>query len=50
MINLQAVEEAAKGWNEVTPFPHLIVDNFFNNDVARQLELEFPDFNDSKWQ
>ena len=49
MINLSAIEAASKGWIERAPFPHLIVDNFFEEDVARRLESEFPEFEDSIW-
>lgn len=33
----------------ITPFPHIIIDNFINNDLALELSNEFPDYNDEKW-
>jgi len=31
------------------PFPHLVIDNFFDYNLANRLECEFPEFNDNKW-
>tara|TARA_B100000767_G_C19765037_1_gene537119 strand:+ start:1747 stop:2529 length:783 start_codon:yes stop_codon:yes gene_type:complete len=49
MINLDALKNAAEGWTENAPFPHLVVDNFFVDEVAEQLEKDFPDFDDNSW-
>ena len=47
MINLNA--EIAEGWSEKKPFPHLVIDDFFEFEVAMQLEKEFPDFDSDVW-
>ena len=49
MINIDAIRDAAVGWKDQKPYPHMIVDNFFNEDVAIQLEAEFPCFEDNAW-
>lgn len=33
----------------IDPYPHYIIDNFFEEEVARKLESEFPDYNSDKW-
>jgi hypothetical protein len=32
-----------------SPYPHSIIDNFFPEDLAKQLESEFPNYQDSCW-
>ena len=49
MINLESIKRASCNWTEQKPFPHFIVDNFFETDVAKDLEKEFPNFDDSVW-
>lgn len=49
MVNLDAIIEASINWSKNKPFPHFIVDEFFDAGVARDLEKEFPDFADSAW-
>lgn len=34
---------------ETSPFPHVIIDDFFEHEVACQLEAEFPPYNDPSW-
>jgi hypothetical protein len=49
MINLESLTKAAVDWKDQKPFPHIVVDNFFCDEVAKQLENEFPDFEDEIW-
>jgi glucan-binding YG repeat protein len=32
-----------------TPFPHIVIDNFLNEELAIELSNEFPDYKDEKW-
>jgi hypothetical protein len=32
-----------------TPFPHIVIDNFLNEELALELSNEFPDYKDEKW-
>ena len=49
MINLDSLKKASINWTNQTPFPHFIVDDFFEVDVAKELEKEFPSFEDNVW-
>ncbi len=49
MINFKSLKILSKGWRDVMPFPHIVIDNFFENDIALALESEFPEFEDSVW-
>ena len=49
MINLAAIQSTPKNWEQAKPFPHFVIDNFFAEDVAKQLEDEFPDFESNIW-
>lgn len=49
MINLESIKLASCNWTENKPFPHFIVDDFFDAYVAKDLEKEFPSFDDSLW-
>ena len=49
MINFSAIELASQGWVENQPFPHFVVDDFFEKNVAKRLEAEFPQFGDKLW-
>ena len=30
-------------YNDATPFPHIVIDNFFNEDILNKIILDFPD-------
>ena len=49
MINLDNFSAASNNWMEAEPFPHFVVDNFFANEVAADLEADFPDFDSEIW-
>ena len=44
MIKINKLAKASLGWRKAKPFPHVIIDNFFDTKIAKQLESEFPDF------
>lgn len=49
MICLEAIKKASEGWENNEPFPHCVVDGFFDESLARKLESEFPPFNSDVW-
>lgn len=49
MINKDLIIEKAKYWKDNQPFPHLVIDNFFDISVANKLESEFPPFESDVW-
>jgi hypothetical protein len=49
MINLTNLTKSFETFKTATPFNHCIVDNFFQPDVAQQLEAEFLDYDSDKW-
>jgi hypothetical protein len=48
-INLIRLREASENWLENKPFPHLVVDGFFGDELASLLESEFPSFESDVW-
>jgi len=36
-------------WDSLDPFPHLVIDGFFEDSLARQLADEFPPFGCDLW-
>lgn len=46
LINLRNVEAATV---ELYPFSHVVIDNFFKEDVARNLEDGFPEYDSDIW-
>ena len=49
MINLETIKKVSTNWFENKPFPHFVVDDFFEIDIAKDLESEFPSFDDKVW-
>ena len=43
-----ALEHAAE-WKAADPFPHVVIDNFFNEDVAQAVERDFPVLDSIDW-
>jgi Rps23 Pro-64 3,4-dihydroxylase Tpa1-like proline 4-hydroxylase len=41
--------EQLTGFKMGKPFNHCVIDNFFDDDVAKQLGLEFPSYDSSEW-
>jgi len=38
-----------KTWDSLDPFPHLVIDGFFEESLAHQLSKDFPAFDDQVW-
>ncbi|MDN7864149.1 2OG-Fe(II) oxygenase [Burkholderia multivorans] len=49
MINKQALAEAMKSFKGAIPFDHCVVDDFFEPEIARELEKEFIPYESEKW-
>ena len=45
-INLNNLRRGLFAFRSKKPFPHAIVDNFFNKNIAKKLEMEFPTYKD----
>ncbi len=48
-INVDNLLKSFRTFHDEKPFPHAVIDNFFNKNVAQQLENEVPDFNGNAW-
>jgi hypothetical protein len=48
-VNEDAIKKCSHNWEMQTPYPHFIVDAFFENKVAADLEREFPSFDSDTW-
>ena len=49
MINLKELKLSSQKWKNAKPFPHIVINNFFESDIAKKLEKEFPDYNNAVW-
>lgn len=49
MIETEALERGLGTFRGTKPFDHCVIDNFFQEDVARQLSEEFLAFDSEKW-
>ena len=49
MINIKNLTDACSKWAESKPFSHVVVENFFEGNIAKKLETEFPDFDSQIW-
>jgi hypothetical protein len=49
MMRKESLLEVLKTQIILDPFPHLIVDNFFEDSFANSLESEFPPFDSTNW-
>ena len=47
-INLNKLNKVLKGFNKVKPFPHIVIDNFLNLNLAKKIEKNFPNFNNKQ--
>lgn len=43
-------EQKSHEFKSATPFNHVVIDNFFENDVARTLSRNFPNYEDDSWK
>lgn len=49
MINIARLAAAAKNFKNSQPFDHCVIEGFFDDDVALEIEKECPKFEDSLW-
>ena len=49
MLNLGNIKSSLSGFRGQYPFDHCIVDDFFTDDVAKELSEEFPDYDSESW-
>lgn len=49
IINSIKYNKKIDNWDKALPFPHLVIDNFFKIKVAKELEKEFPKYNNNIW-
>ena len=49
IINFESMEKMGSSFLSAKPFPFVIIDNFFKPNVAKELENEFPSFDDNVW-
>ena len=48
-VNELGLRNAAESFSQAEPFPHLVVDNFFPQELACALEREFPPYGAPQW-
>jgi hypothetical protein len=49
LYNIDALKNALKDFRHNKPFDHCIIDDFLKDDVAKQVESEFIEYDDSRW-
>jgi len=49
IFNWDNIEEGFKNFNNEKPFRHSVVDNFLDDDFAKNLSKEIPNFDDEIW-
>lgn len=49
VINLQSIEEQIANFGKSGPFDHVVIENFFDEDFAKYLAQDFPDFDSEVW-
>lgn len=42
--------DKSSAWLVANPFSHIVVDNFLNDEIARSVALEFPEFDSDDWR
>lgn len=47
MINTEIIRKGIEDYKSAKPFPHMVIDNFLEEDLARNLSGEFPDIHDA---
>lgn len=48
-INVGNLQNGLANFGAEGPIDHVVIDNFFNDDVAKRLETEFPAFESDSW-
>ena len=41
--------ELASDWGKKPPFDHIVIDDFLDKKLARNLEAEYPAWDDNMW-
>jgi hypothetical protein len=49
MLNVNTIDNLLYSEIITEPFPHLVIDNFFEHEFALKLESEFMDFDNPLW-
>ena len=49
IINIDSLKESFSTFKNSKPFEHCYVDNFFNDNIAKNLEEEFPVYESDVW-
>ena len=49
MIRFDNIEQSLQGFKNDFPFDHCVVDNFFDLQIAKGLESDFPKYEDNAW-
>lgn len=49
MFNFGDLNILKDQWKQSKPFPHVVIDNFIDIDLANKASQEFPNFNDDFW-
>lgn len=49
MFNFNNLNILKKSWQSADPFPHVVIDNFLDENLAQLVADEFPNFNDDFW-
>ena len=49
MFNFGDLSVLKSDWENAEPFPHLVIDNFIDSELALKAASEFPNFNDDFW-
>ena len=49
MINLENLHQGLQSFRGTSPFDHCVIDGFFEEDAARALSEEFPDYDSDEW-
>lgn len=49
MININNLKKKLTNFKNQKPFDYCVIDNFFDKNIARKLELEFPKYTSKDW-
>lgn len=49
MFNFEQLSVIKQQWKKAEPFPHVVIDNFIDQDLACKIADEFPSFDDNFW-
>jgi len=49
IINYGALSKSLVTFKGSLPFDHCVIDDFFDNDIANQIQSEFMDYEDERW-